>query len=166
MQRYMQHQNSPESQGYRDFLAPVVEVLRKLSLPAGATGLDFGCGPGPVLAQMLEEAGFSMELYDPYFFNQFPKVPEGGFDFLVCTEAAEHFFSPLREIERMAEVVRKGGPILWLTSLWSERGDISEWYYAKDPTHVCFFTSRTMEWLGNFWQRTPHLEGKNLTWWT
>ncbi len=161
----MQHKNSPESQGYRDFLAPVVKVIVEQFASRQGEGLDFGCGPGPVLAQMLEEAGFKMKIYDPFFFQEFPPVPEGGFDFLVCTEAAEHFFSPAREVERMAQWVKPQAPLVWLTSLWREEGEITEWYYAKDPSHVCFFTERTVDWLASYWGKKAHTKGKNLIWW-
>ena len=34
-----------------------------------ARGLDFGCGPGPALTLLMEEAGFAkMNLYDPFYF--------------------------------------------------------------------------------------------------
>lgn len=148
------------------FLTPVVEAVRGLALPQGARGLDYGCGPGPVLAELLGEAGFSMSLYDPYFYADFQGAP-GSFDFLVCTEAAEHFHSPRKEVERMDELLRPGSPILWMTSVWrQEEGDITNWYYAKDPTHVVFYTEKTLHWLAEFWGRKVHIQGKNLIWWT
>ena len=36
-------------------------------LKPGDYGLDFGCGPEP-LAAMLSEHGFSVALYDPFFY--------------------------------------------------------------------------------------------------
>ncbi|MBA4731810.1 MAG: 2-polyprenyl-3-methyl-5-hydroxy-6-metoxy-1,4-benzoquinol methylase, partial [Alcanivorax sp.] len=54
--QYDLHRNEPDDPGYRRFLdqlgAPLCERLS-----AGARGLDFGCGPGPALARMLEERG-------------------------------------------------------------------------------------------------------------
>ena len=31
-------------------------------------GLDFGCGPGPALADMMQSEGNEMEIYDPFCF--------------------------------------------------------------------------------------------------
>ncbi|MDA1381669.1 methyltransferase domain-containing protein [Plesiomonas shigelloides subsp. oncorhynchi] len=55
--------------------------------------MDFGCGPGPLLAQMLEEAGFRMHKYDPYFHPERATLAR-EYDFVTCTEVAEHFMPP------------------------------------------------------------------------
>lgn len=64
--RYCQHRNDPEDVGYRRFLSKLVDPLLKRLAP-GADGLDYGCGPGPVLSGMLREAGHRMRLFDPFF---------------------------------------------------------------------------------------------------
>ena len=64
--RYLLHENSPEDCRYRQFLSRLTDHLIP-KLPQGAKGLDFGSGPGPTLSVMLAEAGFFMDLYDPYF---------------------------------------------------------------------------------------------------
>ena len=63
---YELHENDPADAGYRRFLSRLVDPLVQ-RLPDNAAGLDFGCGPGPALAAMLEEQGFSMSLYDPFY---------------------------------------------------------------------------------------------------
>jgi hypothetical protein len=35
-----------------------------------AKGLDFGAGPGPVIATILREQHYKVDLYDPYYWNQ------------------------------------------------------------------------------------------------
>ena len=52
---YEQHQNLPGDPGYVRFLSQVAQPLLA-RLPPHSSGLDYGCGPGPVLAQMLREA--------------------------------------------------------------------------------------------------------------
>lgn len=164
-QRYLLHENSAESAGYVNFLAPVVQILEELRVPKGALGLDFGCGPSPVLAQMLAEKGYLMQVYDPYFFPEL-STDLGELDFLVCTEAAEHFYEPRREVERMRSLLTPNAPVVWMTSVWRGEQKFSEWYYIKDPSHVTIYTEKTLRWIGELWGKTPRFRGKNLIWWT
>ena len=63
---YDLHENDPADQGYRRFLGRLSgPLLGRLS--RGMRGLDYGCGPGPTLSIMLEEAGMLMDDYDPYY---------------------------------------------------------------------------------------------------
>ena len=63
---YQTHQNLVYDSGYRRFLSKLVEPLLQ-RVPPGAQGLDYGCGPGPALAAMLQEAEHSVAVYDPCF---------------------------------------------------------------------------------------------------
>ena len=63
---YDQHQNSPQDTGYRRFLGRLFNPLATKLAP-GARGLDFGCGPGPTLSVMFEEAGFDIDVYDIFY---------------------------------------------------------------------------------------------------
>ena len=56
---YDLHQNDPADARYRAFLARLADPLRAKLAP-GMRGLDFGCGPGPVLSIMLREAGLAL----------------------------------------------------------------------------------------------------------
>ena len=60
-------------------------------------GLDFGCGPGPALANMMQSDGYEMEIYDPFFFPNKDALSK-KYDFITCTETAEHFFNPHDEL--------------------------------------------------------------------
>ncbi|MCC6301733.1 MAG: class I SAM-dependent methyltransferase [Gammaproteobacteria bacterium] len=153
-QRYDLHRNDPHDAGYRRFLARLFEPLAARLAP-GAAGLDYGCGPGPALAMMFEEAGFPMRVYDPYY------APDRGalareYDFLSCTEAAEHFSNPDAEWRRIVSLVRPGGWIGLMTGLYDEAPAFAGWYYKNDPTHVCFYARRTLEWLARGHRLTPH----------
>ena len=59
-ERYDQHNNVVEDLAYRSFLSKLTNSL-KAKLSPGATGLDFGCGPGPALADMMQSDGYGME---------------------------------------------------------------------------------------------------------
>lgn len=147
--RYGFHQNEENDQGYLEFLNQLWKPLKPLLEPK-ACGLDFGCGPHPSFAKFIEREGFSMELYDPlFFFNE--RVLGQSYDFIVCTEAIEHFFSPRRELDRWKDLLKKGGVIGVMTRLLTESVDFPCWYYRKDPTHVGFYSVQTMQWVANHW---------------
>ena len=54
---YDLHRNEVGEPGYERFLARLATPLAARLAP-GARGLDFGCGPAPALAHMLQRAGF------------------------------------------------------------------------------------------------------------
>ena len=64
---YCTHQNKIDDPNYRKFLSKL-SIPLKCNLTNHRIGLDYGCGPGPALAAMLEEDGFQMCKYDPFFF--------------------------------------------------------------------------------------------------
>jgi SAM-dependent methyltransferase len=145
--RYRTHQNDPVDPRYREFLnrlaAPLVERL-----PAAAQGLDYGSGPGPTLSVMLEALGFTVALYDPVF------APEEAalgrtYDFITCSETAEHFFDPGREFARLNTLLRPGGWLAVMTEMRQEGRSFAEWRYVRDLTHVCFYHPATMTWLAD-----------------
>lgn len=145
--RYETHENDPADPRYRRFLnrlaAPLVDRL-----PAGATGLDFGSGPGPTLSVMLEEQGFDMEIYDPFFAPN-ERLLERSWDFLTCTEVAEHLFEPGREFARLDRILRPGGWLGMMTEVLDDDEAFEGWHYVRDPTHVCFFRPETLEWIAD-----------------
>ena len=104
---YDLHENSPDDAGYRRFLSRTCEpVVARLS-PA-SEGLDFGCGPGPTLSVMFEEAGHTVALYDPFYAND-PSVFERQYDFITATEVVEHLHRPRAELDRLWSSLQPGG---------------------------------------------------------
>jgi SAM-dependent methyltransferase len=143
--RYETHENHPHDPGYRAFLdrlcAPLVHRL-----PAGAEGLDFGSGPGPTLSVMLEEQGFPMRIFDPFFAPD-TEALDRDYDFITCTETAEHFFDPGREFRRLDRLLRPGGWLGLMTEAVDDDRSFQKWYYVRDPTHVAFYRRSTLEWI-------------------
>ena len=160
--RYCLHRNSPEDVGYVRFLSVAIEALVRHVPRAGAPSvLDYGCGPGPVLAGLLRERGYRVTGYDPFF------APDrsGGivFDAVVCTEAIEHFRTPAADLERLTDVVRPGGIVVVMTALTDGVADLARWHYALDCTHIALYALRTFEWLGAHWPLSViETNGRNL----
>ncbi|MDZ7780196.1 MAG: class I SAM-dependent methyltransferase [Gemmatimonadota bacterium] len=158
--RYRTHENDPSDPGYRAFLdrlgAPLVTRL-----PAGAEGLDYGSGPGPTLSVMLEERGFTMSVYDPFFAPD-TGVLERSYDFVTCTETAEHFFEPGREFARLDGLLRGGGWLGVMTRVLTDDVVFEDWWYVRDPTHVCFYAPETLRWIADRHGWTLERPGTNV----
>ncbi|MFO7838305.1 MAG: class I SAM-dependent methyltransferase [Desulfosalsimonadaceae bacterium] len=143
--RYNTHNNDPRDPGYRKFLRRLFDPLRA-RLPEGAQGLDFGCGPGPALAAMFCEAGFSVNLYDKFYApdqQAFNRV----YDFIMAAEVLEHLSRPDQELSRLFSVLRDGGILGVMTKLVQNREAFANWHYKRDPTHISFFSRQTFLWL-------------------
>ncbi|MCA9064029.1 MAG: class I SAM-dependent methyltransferase [Planctomycetaceae bacterium] len=150
---YRNHQNRLDDPDYRTFLnrlaRPVSEQLRHPS-----QGLDYGCGPVPVLADLLSALGHDVKGFDPWFAPA-PELCEQTFDFVVCSETAEHFRCPSVDFGILRRLLRPGG---WL-GIMTQRPPVSDspsqsflnWYYQRDPTHVAFYSERTFQWIADLW---------------
>ncbi|MGI9139539.1 MAG: class I SAM-dependent methyltransferase [Gemmatimonadaceae bacterium] len=143
--RYALHQNSFGDPEYRKFLSrlaePVIERVR-----VGSSGLDYGCGQAPVLALILSESGRPTAAYDPVF-RPDEQLLEATYDFVTCSEVVEHVHDPHALLDRFARLVRSGGKLAIMTELNAARVPFGEWWYRRDPTHVCFYGESTMRWI-------------------
>jgi SAM-dependent methyltransferase len=141
-EHYLTHQNDPDDPRYRRFLAKLVHQLLE-RLEPGLLGLDYGCGPGSALAAMLREAGHEVALYDP-FFHPDPSPLGRTYDFITCTEVAEHFHHPADEFDRLEGLLRPGGWLAVMTCFQTDDARFAGWHYRRDPTHVVFYRETTL----------------------
>jgi len=146
---YDLHQNSPDDQGYRDFLSRIFAPMHD-RLAAGSKGLDFGSGPGPTLSVMFEEAGYSMTIYDPFYAADETALRE-HYDFVTVSEVVEHFREPKEDLDRVWSCVKPGGLLGIMTKLTLDVESFASWHYKNDRTHVSFFSKETFKWLANRW---------------
>ena len=157
---YDLHQNSPDDEGYRSFLCRLAEPLLDRLQP-GSAGLDFGCGPGPALPVMFEEAGHQMAVYDP-FYAPAPKVFKDKYDFITATEVVEHLHRPWEELDMLWGALKPGGWLGVMTKMVVDLEAFSRWHYKEDPTHVCFFSRAVFSWLAARWLTTPVFIGYDV----
>lgn len=144
-EHYATHHNDPADPGYRAFLDRLARPLVE-RLPPGAEGLDYGSGPGPTLSRILRERGFPTDIYDPLFAPN-PAPLRRRYDFVTCTEAAEHFHHPAHEFARLNGLLRPGGWLGLMTQLVPDDRPLEQWRYVRDPTHVCFYRPATLRWI-------------------
>lgn len=154
---YALHQNHDNDPGYRRFLRKMADPIVAKVLP-GQCGLDFGCGPAPVLARMLQEAGLDMSVYDPYFFPDKQSLSQ-QYDVITCTEAIEHFHQPATELTTLTEILRPGGWLGIMTKRVINQQRFATWHYKNDPTHVCFFSEATFHFIGKKFGLTVSFHG-------
>jgi len=153
--RYDLHENDPTDQGYRHFLSQLCRPLIDTIGPPPQHGLDFGCGPGPVLALMLKNRGYTISCYDPYY-EPNPEALEQTYDFVTCTEVMEHLYTPAREWKLLLKLLKPGGWLGLMTQLNNDPEKFPDLHYIKDATHVSFFSRRTF----NFLARRDNLQVK------
>jgi SAM-dependent methyltransferase len=139
---YLLHRNHIDDPVYRKFLGRLASPLLA-RLPAGSSGLDYGCGPGPALAAMLAEAGHRMAVYDPLFFDD-PTVFNDRYDFITCTEVVEHFHRPRAQFALLDSLLNPGGLLAVMTNFQTDDAAFADWHYRRDPTHVVFYRAATL----------------------
>lgn len=141
---YDLHRNEIHDPGYRAFLSRLAEPLAS-RLPAGASGLDFGCGPGPALAQLLREHGFQVALFDSFYLPDAAAL-QSRYDFICATEVVEHLHRPGWELARLWSLLAPQGWLGIMTKLVRDQQAFANWHYKNDLTHVCFFSAATWSW--------------------
>lgn len=145
---YSLHRNAVDDPAYRGFLRrladPLCEVLRE-----PCSGLDYGCGPGPALAAMLVERGHRMAVYDPLFAPH-TEVFQARYDFVTCSEVAEHFVHPRTEFQGLRDLLKPGGTLALMTQWRRDEAPFAQWRYVHDPTHVCFYRERSFAWIADW----------------
>lgn len=147
--RYELHNNNPQDTEYRKFLRRLADPLCEMLNP-GAQGLDFGSGPGPTLSLIMQERGFRVATYDPFFAPDSENLKQ-QYDFVTATEVIEHLFHPNDEIDQLISLIRPGGLLAVMTEVRDPEIAFGEWHYPRDPTHVAFYDELTMHWIASHW---------------
>lgn len=143
--RYREHLNALDDQRYLDFLDRLAAPLAE-RLPLGARGLDFGCGPVPAMALLLERRGFPTASWDPHFHNH-ASLLDATYDFVACSEVLEHIPAPRPVLATFARLLQRGGLVGIMTQFRAESRSFESWWYRRDPTHVCLYCPHTMHWI-------------------
>lgn len=143
--RYELHRNDAPDAGYVRFLRELADPVIE-RLPPGARGLDFGCGPAPVLASLMTAAGFPCEAYDPCFAPD-ETLLRRRYDFVTCSEVAEHVHDADGLFTRLEGLLVPRGLLGIMTRFHRAATPFATWWYRRDPTHVCFYAEATMRWV-------------------
>jgi len=144
---YEQHNNSEENLGY---VAMFQDFMDKTFLPYRAqisTILDFGSGPNPVLAKLMQRSGFKVDHYDKFFSPQ--KVYEDRkYDLITSTEVIEHIADIHAVMELFSKHLSNKGYLALMTQFHTnDEEEYLKWWYRRDPTHISFFRPQTFKVL-------------------
>lgn len=150
---YDQHNNDPGDPRYRAFLnrlaAPVISRLT--SKPA--KGLDFGSGPGPTLSSLFETAGHECANFDKFYANDTSAL-KTNYDYICSSEVIEHLRDPAATLHMLFSILRPKGILGIMTKLYYKEQEFAGWYYKNDPTHIAFYSEKTMHFIADKYNKT------------
>lgn len=141
--RYDYHENNIEDEGYTNFLSRLINPTKKY-IEKDDYGLDFGSGPEPVLSQLMQREGYSLDIYDPLYASEKPKRI---YDFITSTEVIEHFNHPAESFNFMLSLLKADGVLALMTNVLNDSINFETWSYRYDDTHVAFYSDKTFEWI-------------------
>ena len=110
---------------------------------------------------MLREAGHDMALYDPLF-RPDAAVLECSYDFVTCTETAEHFHDPAGAFDLMGRLLLPGGILAVMTCFQTDDARFANWHYRRDPTHVVFYREATLRRVAELRGWTCEIPAKDV----
>ena len=150
-ERYSHHKNDLKFPSYRKYLSQFIvdhDKFKNLKI------LDFGCGPHENLAILLNELNVAADSFDP-FFGPALKSPTPKYDIIFAIEVFEHFHEPMMELIKLQKMLNSSGIVKIYTQLHQGTEHFYNWWYARDPTHVVFYSNKTANWIAeNFLYET------------
>lgn len=144
IQRYQTHNNDIENPGYVAFLNRILQPVLPL-ITNSMHLLDYGCGPIPVLSELLAQKGFDCDNYDLYFAPD--GIKKNRYHVIFASECIEHFKQPLNEIQKITSLLAKKGILAIMTERYTDLSRFRKWYYARDISHIAFYHKKTIEYI-------------------
>lgn len=163
LEEYMKHENSLEDEGYVNMFKRFIETNISPYKKYIKSALDFGCGPGPVLAELLKKEGFKVDIYDPYF-SPLEVFRNKTYDLITSTEVFEHLKEPLETIDLLKKHLSKNGILVIMTLFHpNDEEKFKKWWYRREATHISFYTPKTLKYLANkFDMNVLKIDNKNI----
>lgn len=159
---YDMHENSVDDSGYLTFLSRFSEpLLDVLGGERQLVGLDYGCGPAPALAKLLEKGGHKIHLWDPMYVCEDAPL-KNSYDFITSTEVVEHFREPAKEFDLLFSLVKENGWLGIMTKMVRDQKSFRSWHYIRDLTHIAFYSRATFSYLGKRYGATVSFVGKDV----
>jgi SAM-dependent methyltransferase len=157
---YLCHNNDPKDVRYQNFVSPVTNAILADFKP-DHKGLDFGSGTGSPIMQVLKENKYNVVEFDLFFHNH-PELLKQKYDYIACSETAEHFKEPYREFKQLRDLLHPGGMLYIMTDRFDPARDFGTWFYKTDPTHVFLYHEKAFEFIREEFGFADLLIGKRL----
>ena len=138
-----------ENKGYVSMHNAFIDLIKPFIPKQPNHALDFGCGPVPVLADLLQETGMvkKIDVYDKFFHPECI-LQADTYDLITCTEVLEHLEDPLKYFTLFKQLLKSDGCLAVTTCFHSNsRIDFLRWWYKNDITHITFYSKHTLRWL-------------------
>ncbi|MFP5439673.1 MAG: class I SAM-dependent methyltransferase [Bacteroidia bacterium] len=145
LKHYNFHNNNPEDVRYRNFLSPVTNRILT-DFGKQHEGLDFGSGTGSPIVKVLGDNGYNISQFDLFYHNH-PEVLKKQYDYISCTETAEHFKDPYTEFKQLRNMLKTKSKLYVMTDRFNPNRDFGTWFYKTDPTHVFLYSDEAFEWI-------------------
>lgn len=143
--RYKFHHNDVFDEGYTKFLNKLIKPL-EAKFDEVVCHLDFGSGVRSYFSEYFLKQGKKSEMYDLYFYPD-KKILTNQFDLITCSEVAEHFKDPNSSWDELNKLLSDDGYLAVMTSFLKEEIDFEKWWYKNDPTHVVFYSLKTLNYI-------------------
>ncbi|MBE9216079.1 class I SAM-dependent methyltransferase [Plectonema cf. radiosum LEGE 06105] len=147
--RYKQHNNDINDIRYQKFVSPITDYVLNNFTP-DQSGLDFGSGTAPVISKILQDNGYNVHQFDPFFSNK-TELLKGTYNYIVSCEVIEHFHNPDVEFKLLHKMLKSDGALICMTHLYNKNIDFKNWYYKNDPTHVFIYCQETIEYISDYY---------------
>ncbi|MFC3419369.1 class I SAM-dependent methyltransferase [Salinicoccus hispanicus] len=158
---YDSHNNSTDNTGYVDFLYHFLNDAVFPYVGENKQALDFGSGPVPVLAQLLEQNhNYVVDIYDLFYAPE--KVYQGkNYGLITTTEVVEHLAEPMEYFRQFAKLMKPDGVLAVMTLFHpNDMSLFNNWHYIRDRSHVSFYTAKTMHYIaGKAGLKVIHTDG-------
>lgn len=145
---YLLHENSIEDERYLDFFQKFIDETICQYQPSGNKILDFGSGPEPVLAYLLEtKYNMDVDIHDVFFSPE--KVYQGKkYGGITSTEVIEHLRDPVKYFDLFKRHLQDDG-YLYIMTLFhgNDKRRFLKWHYIRDMSHISFFTPKTLKYI-------------------
>ncbi len=159
-ERYDHHSDDINNQGYRNSVNPTVSEILK-NFTTTDKGLDFGCGKSEIVAKLLQERGYDIVGYDPFYKPQ-KETLQHKYDYITACEVVEHFNNPEKEFLLLKSLLKSRGKLILQTNIFTSNIDFGNWWYKNDATHVFFYTPQCLQFVGLFLDFNSIEIGDNL----
>jgi len=145
--RYEVHNNEISDPSYRSYFKKFLKYIED-DLDKNNTILDYGSGPQPVLADVMLEYGYKVDIYDKFFYNKKDYLDK-EYDVIISTEVFEHIYNPIETLNTLLSTLKKNGKLILMTAVSPPTDEeFRRWWYIQDPTHVVFYNEKTFEAIG------------------
>lgn len=93
--------------------------------------------PRPTLSVMLVEQGYTMSIYDIFYYDD-KAMFDCHYDYITATEMAEHLFNLGKVLQQLWTLLEVDGILALMTKQVIDKTAFANWHYKNEPTHICF----------------------------